>query len=95
MNLSVTQQLRLRYGLRWSRHYPDLSVAYRFLFKCSVLAVIVWLAYGLMNAEATAQQLAELAESNAAWAQVAIDCLNNSNGFYVKDAEIAVMCQRI
>jgi hypothetical protein len=91
--LSIWHQARLSHGLYWPTSRPP--VPWRSFFHATILASLVWLAYSLMTSEAMAQQLAELAESNAAWAQVAIDCLNGANGFYVKDAGIAIMCQRI
>ena len=92
---SLWRNARLAWGLRWKRGYPDLDRVQAFLFRATMAAAAVTLVLTTEDYAARLEQMTAEAESNQAWAKVAIDCLNGSSGYYLNDAKLAVMCQRI
>ena len=82
---SVWHHARFRYGLRWTRHYPDPSVAYRFFFRVVMaLAVIVMIVThnDLKERAAVMEQVLEVYEPVV---QVAKACEAGAVGYAYSD----------
>jgi hypothetical protein len=88
--MTFYQRMRLRYGLTWRNTFPPMP--WREILIIATILLIYGLAARIDHLGDLAAQKAAEAESNAALAQITLDCMNGANGFMFKDAGLLFEC---